>query len=297
MQRKVLYFIALVLAGPAMFEKVAWQWALFAWRTDDQSYILLVPAMAFGLIYWDRRRIFASVAEKLDFRGLIGLGTAVLLAIVAYASPAGSERELACTAFALISFWAGAFTLCFGVTAARAATFALGFMVCIVPIPASIIDFTTVTLQKGSADAVDWIFSLTGVPYLRDGFVFQLAGQGIEVARECSGIRSSLSLIVLTLIIAHESLQSNWRRVVLILCTVPIVVLKNGVRIVTLTLLAVYVDPSFLTGSLHHDGGIVFFLIGLVMLVPILHLLRRSEERKASSPPPQMAQSATGVQA
>lgn len=92
-----------------------------------------------------------------------------------------------------------------------------------------------------------------------------------------SGIRSSLSLILLTLVIAHESLRGNVRRFVLLASTIPIAILKNGVQIVTLTLLAIYVDPSFLTGSLRHDGGIVFFLLGLVMLIPVIWLLRRGD--------------------
>ena len=53
--------------------------------------------------------------------------------------------------------------------------------------------------------------------------------------------------------------------------------LKNGVRIVSLSLLASYVDPRFLTGQLHHDGGIVFFLLSLVLLAPLFLLLSRSE--------------------
>jgi hypothetical protein len=58
------------------------------------------------------------------------------------------------------------------------------------------------------------------------------------------------------------------------------------------TLLAVYVDPSFLTGSLHHEGGIVFFLLGLVLLMPVLRLLRRTELNKTEPPPARMALSA-----
>jgi exosortase/archaeosortase family protein len=53
--------------------------------------------------------------------------------------------------------------------------------------------------------------------------------------------------------------------------------IKNGVRIATLTLLANYVDRDFLYGRLHHQGGIVFFLIGLASLLPVYWLLRRGE--------------------
>jgi len=55
-------------------------------------------------------------------------------------------------------------------------------------------------------------------------------------------------------------------------------VVKNGVRIATLTILAEYVDPGFLYGRLHHEGGVVFFLLGLVLLLPVLWLLQRGEK-------------------
>jgi hypothetical protein len=36
-------------------------------------------------------------------------------------------------------------------------------------------------------------------------------------------------------------------------------------------------DPGFLNGQLHHEGGIVFFLLVLPILALILALLGRSE--------------------
>jgi exosortase/archaeosortase family protein len=59
--------------------------------------------------------------------------------------------------------------------------------------------------------------------------------------------------------------------------SIPLSIIKNGIRITTLTLLAVYVDPSFLTGDLHKKGGFVFFLLALAILFPILLLLQKSE--------------------
>ena len=56
-----------------------------------------------------------------------------------------------------------------------------------------------------------------------------------------------------------------------------VMIVKNGIRIVTLTLLAMYVDPSFLFGKLHRQGGIVFFLLGLLLLVPIYLALQVGE--------------------
>jgi exosortase/archaeosortase family protein len=53
--------------------------------------------------------------------------------------------------------------------------------------------------------------------------------------------------------------------------------LKNAIRIVTLSLLTIHADRGFLDGSLHHDGGVVFFLLSLVILLPLLVWLRHSE--------------------
>ena len=64
----------------------------------------------------------------------------------------------------------------------------------------------------------------------------------------------------------------------LVALALPLSILKNGIRITTLTLLSIYVDPGFLTGSLHRDGGFVFFLMALALLAPVLLLLQKSEE-------------------
>ena len=43
-------------------------------------------------------------------------------------------------------------------------------------------------------------------------------------------------------------------------------------------MLAIYVDPGFMTGNLHHRGGFVFFGITLLVMGIILVLLRKSED-------------------
>ena len=119
-----------------------------------------------------------------------------------------------------------------------------------------------------------------GLWFLVYGFCFSLPDVAIEIADECSGIRSSLGLLMTTLLGAHAFLRRGWTRGLILLAILPLAILKNGIRIATLTLLAVHVDPSFLTGQLHHEGGIVFFLLGLAMLMPMMFWLRRAETRR-----------------
>jgi exosortase/archaeosortase family protein len=68
-----------------------------------------------------------------------------------------------------------------------------------------------------------------------------------------------------------------WKKLIFIVTGLLMMLVKNGVRIATLTILANYVDPDFLYGRLHHDGGVVFFLVGLGLMLPIYWFLKKGE--------------------
>ena len=166
--------------------------------------------------------------------------------------------------------------------------FPFALLLMVVPVPRPLIDRVIQLLQAGSADLTTWMFSLLGVPVLREGFVLTMPGLSIEIAKECSGINSSIALLIIMLLVAHETLHSNWRRVALVLIVLPLSIVKNAIRIVTLTMLATHVDPSFLTGRLHHEGGFVFYLISLALVYPMWKILQKTEKTHGpSSPAPQ----------
>jgi len=134
-------------------------------------------------------------------------------------------------------------------------------------------------LQIGSTEVTYVFFKLTGIPLLRDGFIFHLPGISIEVAEQCSGIRSSIALLITSIMAGQLFLRSVSGKIVLALSIIPITIFKNGLRILTLSLLGVYVDERILSSELHKKGGIPFFFFSLIFLGSILWLLRRSEKR------------------
>ncbi|HEY3490784.1 MAG TPA: archaeosortase/exosortase family protein [Candidatus Deferrimicrobiaceae bacterium] len=75
----------------------------------------------------------------------------------------------------------------------------------------------------------------------------------------------------------HLLLKSGWQKVALAVVVFPITIFMNAVRIVGLSLLSIHVDPGFMTGNLHHRGGVVFFLVAMLLLGCVLSALRRSE--------------------
>ena len=90
-------------------------------------------------------------------------------------------------------------------------------------------------------------------------------------------------LLVTTMVLAHLLLRSAWGKGVVILAAIPLSIAKNGFRIFALSMLAVYVDPSYLHGQLHHNGGVVFLLLSLAGVLLLIWLVRWAE-RKAAQP-------------
>lgn len=261
----------------AIFWKSCVALVRFSLVNDNASHVVLIPFISAWLIYFERKRIFRPVSFDYPLAGVLFTISAVcsVATLRSLASWTQADR-LAGYTLALVFFWLSGFGLFFGRAALKNARFSLLFLFLAIPLPDGLLNHVIYLLQKGSADIADVVFDLSGVPALREGFVFHLAHVNIEVAKECSGIRSSMALFILALVVGHLFLHSLWKQIVFVIAGLLIMVVKNGVRIATLTILAQYVDPSFLYGRLHHDGGVVFFLLGLVLLLPVLSLLKRS---------------------
>ena len=241
----------------------------------------MVPLLSAYIVYL-KRWVF-SEAHFSFFPGLSLLVTAALLLWTAHSHIRGDDIRLAVQVVALVLLWISGFILFYGVSVARAAAFPLLFLFLMTPLPDFVIDKAIFSLQAGSTIVATWLFRLLKVPAWREGFILHLPSINLEVAKECSGIRSSVVLLITTLLVGQFVLRSFWGKSLLVLSIVPVVILKNGVRIVTIALLTMYVDRRFLHGWLHQSGGIVFYLLGLLTLVPILILLKRVELSRSVS--------------
>jgi exosortase len=247
---------------------------------DDISYVFLIPFISVWVIFIERRKIFCDLSFGRELGGcILVLGVATAVAFRLLGSVSTVDLQLSGYILSLVLFWLAGFAFFYGRVAFKAACFPLVFLFLMVPPPRFLLDRIVYLLQAGSAWITEALFDLFHVPALREGFVFHLARVDIEIAKECSGIRSSMALLVLALVATHFTLKSFWKKALFVACGLFMMILKNGIRIAVLTLLAMYVDPEFLYGKLHQRGGIVFFLVGLVLLLPVLLFLQRSERK------------------
>ncbi len=275
------------LGWVALCVLVFWKpvFALFHLAEQDEtaSHIILVPFIAAWLIYTERKQL--QVRDSLEFRAalLFALPALLLTCLVLRCASCTPKETLSGFILALILLLVAGFIAILGKDTAKSSWFALAILLFAVPLPDSVLNKTIYWLQSGSAAVAELLFNLSGVPVLRQGFYFYLPEVSIEVAQECSGIRSSIALLILALLVAHFAFRPFWKKVVFVVAGLAMMLIKNGIRIATLTLLANYVDRDFLYGKLHHRGGVVFFLIGLALLLPVYGLLRRGETTPGTS--------------
>lgn len=243
---------------------------------DQYSYTLAIPFIALALLISERKRIFADVRYCYP-AGLSLLFAAIFVKWLAgHSLPhIGADNSLSMELLALVAVWLGIFMLCYGSRAFRTGAFALSFLLLTVPVPNPLLEKPIAGVRYGSTEVCTLIFTMLRVHFQRDGFVFHLTHTDFIVATECSGIHSSLAILIMSLLAGHVVLSSAWKKLALVMVALPIVCITNGLRIAGLTLLAEYVDPSILQSNLHRQGGMAFFALALLLLLGFLKVLRR----------------------
>ena len=274
------YSICIVLLGASLVlgrHTLLATFALAAQR-EEYTHILLIIPVAVALLWLDWKPI-AGVAETGPSFAWLVLGVSAIVAVFARWNPAffSADVQLSATMFALVTWWLGGFVLCFGLRASRLARFPLLFLYWLVPWPQFLVDHVVSWLQRESALCASALYSLSGMPVTLDGISLLLPGLTLNVAPECSSIRSSLLLLVTTMILGQLFLRSPWRKVLLIVAAILLSPAKNGLRIFAIGFLTLRVDPAYLNGWLHERGGFAFLAIAQAAVLGLLWILRRGE--------------------
>jgi exosortase len=247
-----------------------------ALHADEYTHLLLIVPICVALIFAERDVPKAS--HEPTAGGPVLLLVAILIGGCSrWLAGLPSDLQLSLGMLAVVIWWIGTFVFCFGARVARRFLFPLCFLFWLVPIPAPALNRIVTVWQQGSALSASLLFSAVGVPVAQDGIRLSIPGLSLEVAQECSSLRSSLMLVVTSMVLAHLFLRSFWRKALVVLVAIPLSIAKNGVRIFTISMLGTHVDPGFLHGNLHRQGGIVFFLLALLAVFLLLWLLSRGE--------------------
>ena len=250
------------------------------------SYILLVPFVSAYLLYLRRDQLPRNYVVDLPLAivSLAGGLGALAFTYLDFAgrAPADNDRLALLTLSFLCCLAAGGFFF-FGRGWMRAAAFPVAYFIFMVPMPDAMRDALETASKSAAAEVASLLFHLSGTPFLRAGAIFQLPNITIEVAQECSGIRSSWVLFMTSILAANLFLKTRWRRFALVAFVIPLGILRNGFRILVIGLLCVNAGPQMIHSLIHRRGGPVFFVLSLIPFFLVLWWLRKGDVRSRQS--------------
>ena len=278
---QLLRLAGLVFLLSVCFGKPLFDLARYAAKEDLYSHIFVVPIISIYLAWINRRTLKGTLNSQPSTlnRSLFPL----ILGFIALATYFLFGRDwrfndyLSITIFAYVCFVIGGASFCLGRALCRQFAFPLAFLLFMVPFPAAVTHGIEVFFQHTSAAAANILFIIVGTPVFREGMSFHFPGFALRVAEECSGIRSSFVLFITSLLAGHLFLRASWKRWLLALVVIPLGIVRNGIRIVTIALLCVHVDPTMIDSPIHHHGGPLFFALSLIPFFALLLWLWRSE--------------------
>ncbi len=278
-----LIFAAQLTLSGVLGWKALHETFVLALDREEYTHLLLILPVAAALLWLHWKPIVVAAAPYRGKSAYIAVAPAVaMLAWLRFTHPsAGYYASVAM--FAVVTWWIASFMFCFGLRSSRIARFPLAFLYFLVPWPQSLVLNVVTWLQRESALAAKALFAVARIPAQLDGTILALPGLTLNVAPECSSIRSSLLLLVTTMVFAHLFLQSPWRKALLVAAAIALSPIKNGLRIFVIAFLTLRVDPSYLMGWLHERGGFVFLAWALAMILALLRILRRSEPKQRAT--------------
>jgi len=235
--------------------------------SEDYSHGIFVPLISLFLIWQARHRLAEAGAETAWWGLAVVLGGLFLYWI----------GDLA-TLFVLqhLSLWmviVGLVVASIGVRRTRIIAFPLTYLLTSIPLPVFLYATVSSHLQLWSSALGVGVLQLVGVTAFRDGNVIDLGLVQLQVVEACSGIRYLLPLASLALLCAYLFKDRMWKRVLLVLSSIPISIVVNGFRIGMIGVLVEWYGQGAAEGFYHLFEGWVLFMTSFGLLILEMWLL------------------------
>jgi exosortase D (VPLPA-CTERM-specific) len=249
------------------------------WGSKDYNYCYLVPVVVAYMI-WEKRQDLKRLPTCVSWSGLLLLVPG--LALFWFGELGGEYFTL------LLSFWLvvmGLVLLHIGGRRFREIAFPLLMIVTMFPLPSFLHNRLALKLKLISSRIGVEIMQWAGLSAYREGNVIDLGFTRLQVVDACSGLRYLFPIIVLGLLLAWFFRAPFWKRALLVLSTLPLIVFTNALRIASAGLLYEPFGPKVAEGFFHDFSGWLIFMVTLAILLAEMWLLNRIPGRRLTEGP------------
>lgn len=268
--------------------------ATFKWMVDRwdeaESYMahgwLIAPISLFLL--WQERDRIRTAPRSPSASGFFLIAFALALHVIAGLADVSSISGLT-----MILVLLGFVVVQFGWPVARRVWFPIVFLFFMVPPPEFIISKLNFSLKLTAADMATGLLNLVGLPAIRTGSFMVFGNEKLAVGDVCSGLRSLLALLSLSVLYAWMVREKGKAHVLAVLAmAIPAAVIGNGLRIFLVSCLvlsfgqkAVF-TPLIGSWDLHLFTGAIIFIAAFGCLFLVSLVLEKVRPRPAGKDSP-----------
>ena len=239
------------------------------WSREGYSYCYLIPFVVFYLI-WIKKDDLAIFSSVPSWKGLVPI---FLGLVFFWIGELGGEYLTL-----YLSFWlvmVGLLWMHLGWKKIKSISFALVFMLTMFPLPNFLNTKLMLELRLISSKLGVYMIQLYGLPVTREGNIIDLGFVQLQVVEACSGLYSLISLVVLCLLLVYFFKDHIWKRIVLMLSSMPLSIFTNSLRIAFTAILHKYFGSEVAQGFFHGFSGLVIFLISVPVLLLEMRILEK----------------------
>jgi len=246
------------------------------WSHEEYSHGFIIPLIA-GYLLWRRRMELRDSLKSSSPLGFIVFSLGLVLYIL---GSIGEEEfvqriSLPVALLGIVYFLNGRKT-------AQLCLFPIAYLFFMIPVPYPFYKALSLKLRLlDSMVAASWS-SFLGVPVYIEGYFLHLPHITLEVADACSGILSIFALMAIGIFYTYIFPTKVWKKVLMLVFLIPIAILSNVVRIVSIAVLIYYSGDWILHSTFHKFNGTFNFLLGLTALILISNILDCITLRKKS---------------
>jgi exosortase A len=265
--------IGIIIASLAILYFRILQGLVSDWiHMPDFSHGFLIPIVSFYFVY-ERRKELSVLNRSSNWTGLALLIFGIMLLLLG-----NLATEYFTMRFSILVVLGGIILFLLGKEFFKTLLFPLVFLIFMIPIPSVLMDRITFPMQIFASKVAASSLYLIGIPALREGNVILLANTSLEVAEACSGIRSLISLLALSVVFAYFSQKTALKRVLLILSTFPIAIIANAARVTGTGILAHHYGDKVAQGFFHGFSGWILFVVAFICLFLLGAMLSRMKK-------------------
>ena len=242
-----------------LYAKVVPDLASDWWTDPAASYGMLIPPTALVIVYL-RRDFLLAIPSAPAMRGLWLVTLGCLLLILG-----GLAGEFYLARISLVILLAGITWAFWGWRRFREMLFPFILLATMVPLPVLVYNLISAPLQLVASGLATDLAQLLGVSIYRDGNIIHLANTSLGVAEACSGLQSLSAMVVASLLIGYLDGTTVFKRICLVLFSVPLAIAMNVLRVTGTAIIADY-RVELAMGFYHLFTGWLTFLVGFSLL-------------------------------